>query len=1007
VQASPPVSTDSQPSNSLLRRLSLLTIISTATLTLILSILGGVLSTIYLRQDVGNNFETRADGLMERLNHEVYSSWREIQVAAQNQTFINPYTPINQQRAFLEAVQSGFEVYSWIGFADSEGVVHVSTDGLLEGEDVSTQPWFANGIRAPYIGELHGDAALESLLPRTGNAPIQFLDIAMPVYRDGEWVGVLGAHLNWAWLSDVIRASNQNNTSILPEDHADVFILNQDGYVIMDSLPLSKAVVSVPYALNLSEIIFLDDVTSASGTLNWDDGKTYIVGIAQSHAHLDFPGLGYRLILRQPEAEALAPAHHLQLILILTGVGIALLFTLINFTSIRAIVRPLGDMALSVNRIRAGETKVVIPVGSSNDEVKILGRALQESFDALNQRNSDLHDLNESLERRIEERTSAVERRARELANEIATRKQLETALTESRESFRRLADTSLDGIAISVDGVIIYSNNALVELFGYKQFELVRMTETAFVAPENSHIVQDIFNIGDQRLHEVMGVHKDGHRFPLEISGRTMKYSGAMAHVLTMREISGRKRTEAEIQTLYMLGQRRLEDVQKLNETLEYRSSHDHLTHLANRQSLEHHLQSVLNEAPLRGRGVAVIFIDLDHFKDINDMLGHSAGDLLLQMAANRMRASTEEVGLLARMGGDEFALVLSMVQRRAEAVTVAENIMKAVSEEPYTLRGREVKITASIGISYYPEHGHTVENLLRKADIALYTAKDEGRNTYRQADESTEIDLLSQMQLEIDLRNALQRGQMEIHYQPQFTLHDERIMGFEALLRWHHPTLGDISPARFIPVAEASDLILSIGAWVMKQATLQAKAWHDLGYPVNVAVNVSPRQFESPDFVASVKETLLTSGIPPATLELEVTEGLLIRDIEAKAATLEQLAAHGVRIAIDDFGTGFSSLSYLQKLPIHTLKIDQSFIANISDDDPVAKSTATAIIRAVSQMAHSLGIMVVAEGVETALQISVLRLLEADALQGYLLGRPMPAQAALELLQRDKPDS
>jgi len=265
----------------------------------------------------------------------------------------------------------------------------------------------------------------------------------------------------------------------------------------------------------------------------------------------------------------------------------------------------------------------------------------------------------------------------------------------------------------------------------------------------------------------------------------------------------------------------------------------------------------------------------------------------------------------------------------------------------------------------------------------------------------------LLAQMQLEIDLRDALQRGQLDIHYQPQFTLHDERIMGFEALMRWNHPTLGSISPARFIPVAEASGLILTLGTWIMQRAASQTKAWRDLGYAVNVSVNVSPRQFESPDFVASVKETLIASGIPPETLELEVTEGLLMRDIETKAAILEQLANYGVRIAIDDFGTGFSSLSYLQKLPINTLKIDQSFIANIREENPAAKSTAIAIIRAVSQMAHSLGIMVVAEGVETQLQISVLRLLEADALQGYLLGRPMSAQDAQRLLENGNVNS
>lgn len=989
------------PQNSLLNRLSVLTIISTIVLTAVLSILSGWFGTDYLRRQVGQEFETRARIIIERLDREIYGRWRELQVTAQGEILTRPNIPNQERRDLLNMMLAGSEAYAWIGLTDTNGKILVGTQGLLEGEDVSTRAWYIKGAQGIYLSELHEAVLIEQLLPHAKGKPSQFLDIAVPVFHDGQYMGVLGAHLSWTWLSDLAKNLNQASNFMTADPSVDIFILSDDGYVVMDNLSTSSQTTS-PYPFNRPELLLPNDVTHDFSIRRWENDQNYIIGQARSTGYRNFEGLGYTVIIRQSEANALTPARSLQLILIAVGIAIAALFSGLMYIFIRNLLRPLEAIAQTVSTLQEGKTELVLPSPLPEDEVGLLGNALQGAFVALQRRNQELQTLNESLERRIEERTSVVERRARELANEIATRKQLEMALTESRESFRRLADTSLDGMAISVDGVIIYSNKALITLFGYEQYELARMSENEFVAPESRHIVQDIFTLGDQRLHEVIGVHKNGDRFPMEISGRTTRYSGAIARVMTMRDISNRKRTEAEIQTLYTLSQKRLEDVQKLNETLEYRSSHDHLTNLANRQALEHHLQSVLNEAPLRGRGVAVIFIDLDHFKETNDLYGHSAGDLLLQMVANRMRASTEEIGLLARMGGDEFALVVPMIQRRAEAFSVAETIMSAISSEVYNLRGREVRITASIGISFYPENGHTVENLLRKADIALYSAKDQGRNTYRQADESTEIDLLAQMQLEIDLREALSRNQLEIHYQPQFTLYEDKIVGFEALLRWNHPTLGTIPPLRFIPVAEATDLILSIGAWVLKQSALQAKAWRDLGYPINVSVNVSPRQFESPDFVSTVKDALVASGIPPSSLELEVTEGLLIRDIESKATILEELANHGVRIAIDDFGTGFSSLSYLQKLPINTLKIDRSFIAAIRDDDPAAKSTATAIIRAVSQMAHSLGIMVVAEGVETELQIAVLRLLEADALQGYLLGRPMPASAAQTLLER-----
>jgi diguanylate cyclase (GGDEF)-like protein/PAS domain S-box-containing protein len=977
-----------------------MSILSTVALALALSVLAGILSTLYLRQEIGRVFEVRAHRLAERLDREIYGRWREIELMAQAQTFIRADITVEQRRDLLEAMRATTPAFAWIGFIDADGRVLVSTDGLLEGADVSTRPWFVNGSQAPYVGDLHEAVMLKKLLPNPSDEPPYFLDVAAPVYKDGEVIGVLSAHLSWAWLASMMQTINHEDGNIDPSSRTEIFIISSDGYVLMDNQ--SSPPTMPPYPFSLPELLLEKTVNSGSSTTRWDDGKIYIVGQAVSNGHSSFQGFGYTFLLRQNESDALIPARGLQLALILTGLALAGAFSMLITFIIRGLIQPLKDIVDAVHQIRSGDNTTIIPISTPHDEVGILGQALRDAFAALNRRNTELSALNETLERRIEERTNIVEHRARELSNEIATRKHLEQALTESRESFRRLVDTGLDGIAISIDGVIIYSNKALVNLFGYEQFELVRMSENEFVAPESRHIVEDIFTLGDQRLHEVVGIHKNGTRFPMEVSGRSLKYSGAHARVITVRDISSRKRTEAEIQTLYTLSQKRLEDVKKLNETLEYRSNHDHLTHLANRQALEHHLQSVLNEAPLRGRGVAVIFIDLDHFKETNDMLGHSAGDLLLQMVASRMRDNTEDIGQLARMGGDEFALVVPMIQTRAEAFEIAQTILQAISAEPYNLRGRDVKITASIGISFYPEHGHTVENLLRKADIALYNAKDGGRNTYRQADDSTEIDLLAQMQLEIDLREALNRGQLEVHYQPQFTLHDDKIVGFEALLRWHHPTLGNIPPARFIPVAEATDLILSIGAWVLKQAAMQAKAWRAMGYPVNVSVNVSPRQFESPDFIVTVKEALVASGIPPSSLELEVTENLLIRDIESKATILEELADHGVRIAIDDFGTGFSSLSYLQKLPINTLKIDRSFIAGIREDDHSARSTATAIIRAVSQMAHSLGLMVVAEGVETELQISVLRLLEADALQGYLLGRPMPAANAQALLER-----
>lgn len=1001
---SSPVPPTYRLSNSLSARLVLTTIISSLVLALILSLLGGLLGMSYLADRIGEVFEDKARSAINRFDYEVGIGIDEIVAVADSGYLSDNDIAIEDKRILLDAIAASHEYYAWVGYVGVDGVVIAANDALLEGVDVSTRPWFIGGLMGAYVGDLHEAVLLERLLDAPEGERLRFLDVAAPVYdSSGEIVGVLGAHIDWSWVSATLSAINLNSfSSPSPAGQTEMLVINSEGYVVLQSGFSVPPNVSEPYAIPTPEMMAKTSDLSGHGLTVDEDENHYVAGFARSTGYLDFPGLSYTVIVRQNRDQALAPAAQFQLSLLAVGLVLAGGFTLVNFGVIRLMLRPLRRIVGAIMQMRAGIGNVAIPTYDSSDEVGILSRALNDSMVALSQRNVDLTTLNESLEKRIDERTAVVERRARELANEIATRKQLEVALTESRESFRRLAETSLDGIAVSVDGVIIYSNRALIALFGYEQYELVRMSETEFVAPESRHIVQDIFSLGDQRLHEVTGIRKNGERFPLEISGRTVRYTGVMAHVMTMRDISARKRTEAEIQTLYMLSQKRLEDVQKLNETLEYRSNHDHLTNLTNRQHFEQRLQTFLNEAPLRGRGVAVMFIDLDRFKEVNDLMGHSVGDLLLQMAANRMRSAIEDTGLLARMGGDEFALAIPMIQRRAEAFTIAETIISAVGGTSYNLRGRELTITTSIGISFYPEHGHTVENLLRKADIALYSAKAKGRNTYRQADETAEIDLMAQMQMGFDLRQALERGELALHYQPQYTLRDDRVVAFEALLRWNHPMLGSVPPSRFIPVAEASDLIIPIGEWVIREACRQVKVWHDLGHSIGMAVNVSPRQFENTDFVASVMSAIEEAGILPSTIELEVTEGLLMRDIEAKADILERLSNDGVRVAIDDFGTGFSSMSYLQKLPISTLKIDRSFIADIRDDAPDAKATATAIIRAVSQMAHSLGLTVVAEGVETDLQLSVLRLLETDALQGYLLGRPMPPEGALELLER-----
>jgi PAS domain S-box-containing protein len=522
-------------------RLLALNAFSALLLVLILSVFGGVAASSYLTDFLTENFEARALQLIERIDREVYERWLDVQVLARNPLFTDPDTPIELQRAYLDVVRERYDFFSWVGFVDAEGVVLAGSGAVMEGESVAMQPAFINGKRALYVGDLHDASLVDRSLPRPDNRTVRLLDLAMPVYDRGSGVllGVLIAQIDWQMLSTVILRLHEQTTlpAWLPQP-IDLFVLSPDGYVILDNDPSASDV----YALFLPTPIEAMAPNAWSGVTPWPDGKTYITAYVVSRGYQDYPGLEYRMLLRQDQTQLGAVVFSLQMALMAVGVACLAIFTVIGFGALRVLMRPLRRIAVAATLLRSGQKQVDLPVYTGADEVSLLSRALQEAFSALHQRNTQLQTLNTSLEQRIEERTAALERNNRELANEIATRKQIEVSLTESRESFRRLAETSFDGIAIAVDGVIIYSNRALHTIFGYEQYELVRIHETDLVAPESRSIMRDIFNLGDHRLHELVGLRKNGEAFPLEISGRTLRYTGAMAHVITVRDLSARR---------------------------------------------------------------------------------------------------------------------------------------------------------------------------------------------------------------------------------------------------------------------------------------------------------------------------------------------------------------------------------------------------------------------------------------------------------------------------------
>jgi len=441
---------------------------------------------------------------------------------------------------------------------------------------------------------------------------------------------------------------------------------------------------------------------------------------------------------------------------------------------------------------------------------------------------------------------------------------------------------------------------------------------------------------------------------------------------------------------------QKLTEQVQTAKVELDHLAHHDVLTDLPNRILLQDRLIQAIELARRQGAQLAVMFMDLDQFKHINDSLGHAVGDQLIQSVAQRLVGCVRQSDTISRQGGDEFVLLLPHIEHAEDAALSAQKILAAFAL-PHRIDQHDLHISVSIGISIYPDDGEDAETLIKSADTAMYHAKESGRNNYKFFEQSMNVRAVQRQSTEASLRRALARQEFVLHYQPKINLKSKLMVGVEALIRWQHPERGLLPPEQFIPIAEDSGLILSIGRWVLHEACRQAQAWQQAGLPpVTVAVNTSALEFRAPDFLDNVRATLDATGLQPRYLELELTESVLMRDAKATNHMLHALADLGVRLTVDDFGTGYSSLSYLQQFPIDTLKIDQSFVQQMTNSPGDA-----GLVSAVINMGKSLNHRVIAEGVETSEQHAFLLAEQCDEGQGYYFGRPMVADELASLLQ------
>jgi diguanylate cyclase (GGDEF)-like protein/PAS domain S-box-containing protein len=535
----------------------------------------------------------------------------------------------------------------------------------------------------------------------------------------------------------------------------------------------------------------------------------------------------------------------------------------------------------------------------------------------------------------------------------------------------------SMDGIGIVSEKLeFTYLNDALAKLYAFASaHHMLGVPLLDLFDPSDAERISNfILPVVHQRGRwrgEMTGRRSDGITFPQEISLTAIEGGGV---VIVVRDVTERTYAEEQIKHL---------------------AYHDALTGLPNRLLFKDRLTVALSHAQREHTRLAVLFLDLDRFKVINDSLGHNIGDQLLQAVAARVQACVRDSDTVARLGGDEFTIMIPGLVRSEDAAPVAQKILEAV-RYPFHLEGREFYITTSIGISLYPEDGMDAETLIKNADTAMYQAKEQGRDNYQLFNAYINARALQRIALEHGLRRALLNEEMRVHYQPIFDFRAGRIVGMEALLRWTHPEMGAIPPSVFIPLAESTGLMMPIGQWVLRTACMQAKSWHDAGHKnLSLAVNLSVTQLQQPDLVARVREVLEETGLPPRLLELEITESSAMQSPEASVRTLYDLKKLGIRISLDDFGTGHSSLSYLKRFPIDTLKIDQSFVRDINSDPDTA-----AIVTAIIAMAHSLRLKVIAEGVEFSEQANFLKHYSCDQMQGYLIKAPVGAEEFFELI-------
>jgi two-component system CheB/CheR fusion protein len=668
------------------------------------------------------------------------------------------------------------------------------------------------------------------------------------------------------------------------------------------------------------------------------------------------------LVISLERLEQTVKATYRNLIVVLSF--FAIFFSMLIYITVSmVIVKPLVRLNTAANLLAQGDFSATLPP-VTKDEIGNLVRAFSSMRDTRRKVETELNDLNASLETIVMARVAE---------------------LRDSEAYIHAVLENVNEGIiVIDETGNIVSFNRAAEKIFGYSTEEAVSKNFNMLISTENLDLsgkYQAYINENENELffgktREVVGLHKDFSAFPLELKTSHLRIQDKLLFITTARNISDRKDAE-----------------QRIN----YMANHDALTHLPNRSLLQDRIQQTLVHNKRRDQQAAVLFIDLDKFKIINDTLGHDVGDDLLKKTATRLVEGVRSEDTVARQGGDEFIILLSAITHAEDAGLIAEKLLSSLMQ-PFNIKGKELHIGASIGIAIYPDDGDSMESLLKNSDIAMYHAKESGRGNYQYFSAKLNELTAEKQSLSSDLRHAVERNEFFLVYQPVVDMFSGNIAGMEVLLRWQHPVSGLVSPVKFIPLAEENGLILPIGEWVLRSACKQLLQWQQQGYEVpRLAINLSAKQLRQKSIAEIIARILQETGAEPRFIGIEITESMLVHNIDEVVDTLLRLSNMGLEISIDDFGTGYSSLSYLKRFPINKLKIDKSFV-----DDIATHPDDAAIVKAIIAMAHGLSMKVVSEGVETQAQLDFLRQHGCEQYQGYLFSKPLPASEIVMKLTR-----